>query len=150
MDLKRELLGVVGALNRRWRWHLATVDDECLQLVPGSQRRYRTAHERDCLLESRQAHIPGQLAIKLKAGQTAFWSGDTIHRGVYRKDTERLTVAGSWAVHDARGLRRARSMSGCAGGCAMRSAPTCPRPCCPTTTAGAPCSSTPTKLSAPR
>ena len=101
MDLKRELLGVVGALNRRWRWHLATVDDECLQLVPGSQRRYRTAHERDCLLESRQAHIPGQLAIKLKAGQTAFWSGDTIHRGVYRKDTERLTVAGSWAVHDA-------------------------------------------------
>ena len=82
-----------------WRWHLATVDDDALQLVPGTHRRYRTAEERRCLLETRDGDIPGQLSIPLKAGQTVFWSGNTIHRGLNRKDTERLTVSAGWSVH---------------------------------------------------
>ena len=73
-----------------WRWHLATVDDAALQLVPGTHRRYRTEQERRCLLETRDADIPGQLSIRLEAGQTVFWSGNTIHRGLNRKDTWRL------------------------------------------------------------
>ena len=83
-----------------WRWHLATVDDECLQLVPGSHRRYRTEHERRCLLETRHDDIPSQQSIRLKAGQTVYWSGDTIHRGLYRRDTKRLTVSAGWSVHE--------------------------------------------------
>ncbi|MGA1197773.1 MAG: phytanoyl-CoA dioxygenase family protein [Candidatus Latescibacterota bacterium] len=83
------------------KWHLAMVDDDCLQLVPGSHKRYRTAHERKCLLEKdmRNADIPGQYTVSLKAGQTAFWSGNTIHRGVMKRETERLTLAGSWTKH---------------------------------------------------
>lgn len=93
-------------LNRPMRsikWHLALVDDDCLQLVPGSHKRYRTAHERQCLLEKemRNADIPGQYTVSLKAGQTAFWSGNTIHRGVMKKDVERLTLGGSWGKYDA-------------------------------------------------
>ena len=91
-------------LNRpmtRIKWHLALIDDACLMVVPGSQKRYRTDHERDCLLNTRHEDIPGQKVIALKAGQTAFWSGNIIHRGIMKKDGERLTVAGSWAKHSA-------------------------------------------------
>ena len=68
--------------------------------MPGSHRRYRTPHERRCLLETRHDDIPGQHSIGLKAGQAAFWSGDTIHRGLNRRDTERLTVSAGWSVHE--------------------------------------------------
>lgn len=83
------------------KWHLALVDDDCLMVVPGSHKRYRTAHERECLLNTRHDDIPGQTVISLKAGQSAFWSGNLIHRGVMRKDVERLTLAGSWRKHGA-------------------------------------------------
>lgn len=81
------------------KWHLALVDDACLQLVPGSNRRYRTPYERECLLNTRHADIPRQKVVRVKAGQTCFWSGSTIHRGVMKKDVERMTVVGSWSKH---------------------------------------------------
>ena len=56
--------------------------------------------ERRCLLETRHADIAGQHSIRLKAGQAVFWSGDTIHRGLNRRDTERLTVSAGWSVHE--------------------------------------------------
>ncbi len=84
---------------RGLRWHLALVDDYCLQIVPGSHKRYRTAHERRCLLEERHDNIPGQYAVPLKAGQTVFWTGNLIHRGVMKKDVERLTLSGSWSMY---------------------------------------------------
>lgn len=89
-------------LNRPQRslgWHLALVDDYCLQIVPGSHKRYRTAHERRCLLEDRHDDIPGQYAVPLKAGQTVFWTGNLIHRGVMKKDVERLTLSGNWGMY---------------------------------------------------
>jgi len=81
------------------RWHLALVDDACLQIVPGSHRRYRTEHERQCLLETRHEDILGQHTVELKAGQAVFWNGNSIHRGVYKKDAERLTIAAAWSKH---------------------------------------------------
>ncbi len=89
-------------LNRpqtRLKWHLALVDDSCLQLVPSSQGRYRTDEERECLLNTRHKDLSGQQVMALKAGQTIFWNGKAIHRGVYKVDPERLTLAGSWAKH---------------------------------------------------
>ncbi len=81
------------------KWHLALVDDGCLQLVPGSHRRYRTDEERECLLKNRHADISTQKVINLKAGQTIFWSGNAVHRGIYNTEPERLTLAGSWHKH---------------------------------------------------
>ena len=77
------------------RWHLALVEDECLELVPGSHRRYRTDHERECLINDRHRDIPGQTTVALKPGQAVFWNGYTIHRGVMKKNVERLTIAAS-------------------------------------------------------
>ncbi len=90
---------ILNRPQRSLKWHLALVDDYCLQIVPGSHKRYRTPHERRCLLEERHDDIPGQYAVPLKAGQTAFWSGNLIHRGVMKKDVERLTLAGSWNMY---------------------------------------------------
>jgi len=78
------------------KWHLALVDDACLMIVPGSHRRYRTAYERECLHHTRHADIPGQETIELKAGQTAFWCGNLIHRGMMKKDVDRMTLSGMW------------------------------------------------------
>ncbi len=63
------------------KWHLALVEDPCLWIVPGSQRRYRTDEEHKCLVEGGQGELPGGLQIVLKKGQTIFWNGNTIHRG---------------------------------------------------------------------
>ncbi len=81
------------------KWHLALLDDSCLQLVPGSHRRYRTEEERDRLLKNRHADISTQKVMHLKAGQTIFWNGNAVHRGVYKTRPERLTLAGSWQKH---------------------------------------------------
>src|SRR5262249_53567085 len=78
-------LEILNQAMTRLTWHLALVDDACLMFVPGSHRRYRTAHERRCLHHTHHADIPGQETIEVKAGQTAFWSGSLIHRGIMKK-----------------------------------------------------------------
>ena len=85
------------------KWHTALVDDPCLWIVPGSQRRYRTDYEREVLISNKGiGDIPGAKQIKLKRGQTIFWNGNTIHRGVMPAAmTERLTLCGSLVKHQA-------------------------------------------------
>jgi len=87
---------VLNRPNYGLRWHLALVDDACLQLVPGSHKRYRTDEERECLLNSRHKDLSTQQVMDLKAGQTIFWQGNTVHRGIYNAKPERLSLAGSW------------------------------------------------------
>lgn len=96
---EEEELEILNRPQKSFKWHLAIEDDECLQLVPGSHKRYRTDYEQECLLRTRHADMPGQRTIYLKAGQTVFWHGYTMHRGVMKKDVERLTLAGSWSKH---------------------------------------------------
>lgn len=81
------------------RWYLALVDDDCLQIVPRSQHRPRTAEERRVLDDAPHDDISGQEIIHVKAGQVIFWDGNTVHRGNMRKDVERLTLAASWQQH---------------------------------------------------
>lgn len=69
-------------------------------MVPASHKRYRTDYERECLLKTRHADIPGQKVIYLKRGQTVFWNGYTLHRGVMKKNIERLTIASAWSKHN--------------------------------------------------
>ena len=49
------------------KWHLALVDDPCLWIVPGSQKRYRTAREHQCMLHDPQGEIPGAFADRPRA-----------------------------------------------------------------------------------
>ena len=84
------------------KWHMALVDDPCLWIVPGSQRRYRTEREHQCILAEPQGVIPGALRIDLKRGQTIFWDGNTIHRGVKPEGMgERLSLMGGLIDHRA-------------------------------------------------
>ncbi len=61
------------------KWHVALVDDPCLWIVPGSQRRCRTEAERVALVEDIHAPLAAAEAIKLKRGQTVFlgWCDDS-------------------------------------------------------------------------
>ena len=77
------------------RWQLALIDDPCLWLVPHSQRRYRTDEEREALVVNRYMDIAEMENLMLKRGQTLFWDGNTIHRGILPPAlNERLVLAG--------------------------------------------------------
>ena len=74
---------------------LALVDDECHELIPGSHHRWRTPLEHDVLLPQGMKDkgvpytpswngtdpLPGQEAIRLKAGEALIRNGATIHTG---------------------------------------------------------------------
>ena len=96
---EEEELAILNQPQTSIKWHLALEDDECLQLVPGSHRRYRTDYEFACLSETRHADIPGQRIMYMKKGQTLFWHGYALHRGVMKKDVERMSIASSWSKH---------------------------------------------------
>lgn len=82
------------------KWHMALVDDPCLWIVPGSHRRYHTDREREVLINDKEADIPGSRPMELKRGQTIFWNGNSIHRGLMPEGMdERLTLLGALVNH---------------------------------------------------
>ncbi len=82
------------------KWHMALAADPCLWIVPGSQRRYRTEREHECLINDSQGEIPGGLQIALQRGQTVFWNSNSIHRGRKPEGLEgRLTLMGALIDH---------------------------------------------------
>ena len=102
-DGSREVeLEILGRYRKNLvKWHLALVDDACLWLVPGSQRRYRTEQEREVLINNRKGDVPNAQQIVLQKGQTIFWTGNTIHRGLLSAGaTERLTLTGALVKHE--------------------------------------------------
>ena len=84
------------------KWHMALVDDPCLWIVPGSQKRYRTEREHHCMLQEPRGEIPGALRVDLERGQTIFWDGNTIHRGLKPEGMgDRLSLMGGLIDHRA-------------------------------------------------
>jgi hypothetical protein len=85
---------------------LALADDECHQLIPGSHKRWRTPLEHDVLLPQAMKDqgvphtpswngkdpLPGQVAIRLKAGEALIRNGATVHTGHTVPDRERNTL----------------------------------------------------------
>lgn len=83
------------------KFHLAVEDDPCLWLVPGSHRRYRSAIEHEFLTGERKGDLPGTVQMDLKRGQTVFWNGNTIHRGIAPAGmVERWNLTGSLVRHE--------------------------------------------------
>ena len=90
---------------------LALVDDECHELIPGSHDRWRTPFEHDVLLPQSMKDqgvpytpswngtdpLPGQVAIRLKAGEALIRNGATIHTGHTVPERERNTLSIGWA-----------------------------------------------------
>jgi hypothetical protein len=90
---------------------LALVDEECHELIPGSHDRWRTPYEHDVLLpkamkEQGVPHtpswngtdpLPGQLAVRLRAGEALIRNGANIHTGHTVPERERNTLAIGWS-----------------------------------------------------
>ncbi len=90
---------------------LALADDECHELVPGSHHRWRTPLEHDVLLPQSMKDqgvpytpswngsdpLPGQVAIRLKAGEALIRNGTTIHTGHTVPERERNTLSIGWS-----------------------------------------------------
>lgn len=90
---------------------LALADDEAHELVPGSHERWRTPLEHDVLLPQKMKDqgvpytpswngkdpLPGQAAIRLRAGEALIRNGATIHTGHTRPDRERNTLSIGWS-----------------------------------------------------
>ena len=90
---------------------LALADDECHELVPSSHHRWRTPFEHDVLLPQSMKDqgvpytpswngtdpLPGQVAIRLKAGEALIRNGATIHTGHTVPERERNTLAIGWS-----------------------------------------------------
>jgi hypothetical protein len=90
---------------------LALVDDECHEIVAGSHSRWRTPFEHDVLLPKDmkdagvpytpswdgEGPLPGQTAVRLKAGQALIRIGTNIHTGHTVADRERNCLAIGWS-----------------------------------------------------
>ena len=90
---------------------LALVDEECHELIPGSHNRWRTPLEHDVLLPKKMKEagvphtpswngedpLPGQTAIRLRAGEALIRNGATIHTGRNFPDRERNTLSIGWS-----------------------------------------------------
>ena len=90
---------------------LALTDDECHELIPGTHNRWRSPLEHDVLLPRKMKDagipytpswngedpLPGQVAIRLRAGQALIRNGATIHTGHTVPGRERNTLSIGWS-----------------------------------------------------
>ncbi len=105
---------------------LALVDDECHELIPGSHNRWRSSFEHDVLLpqsmkEKGVPHtpswngkdpLPGQVAIRLKAGEGLIRLGSNIHTGHTVPTRERNTLAVGWSRWKSKATGSDQNLSG--------------------------------------
>jgi len=75
------------------QWNLALYDDESLIVVPGSHVRARTEVERNA--DPFAKDLPGEIKVRMKAGDVVFYNNNILHRGAYLSGTERMTLHGS-------------------------------------------------------
>lgn len=89
------------------QWNLALYDDESLIVVPGSHARARTEAERNA--DPFEKDMPGQILVRLSAGDVVFYNNNILHRGAYDAGKERMTLHGS-AGHVNGSALRARNV----------------------------------------
>ncbi|KAG0650012.1 putative alpha-galactosidase A [Hyphodiscus hymeniophilus] len=75
------------------QWNLALYDDESLIVVPGSHARARTDVERSA--DPYEKGLPGEIKVRMKAGDVVFYNNNILHRGAYLSGVERMTLHGS-------------------------------------------------------
>ena len=92
------------------QWNTALFDDECFVFVSGSHTRVRNAVEREVTLSTPYEHLPKEVTLKLKAGQTAFYNPNLLHRGLYNTEVERATLHCSMGAPCLGGATRAANV----------------------------------------
>ncbi|OJD31614.1 phytanoyl-dioxygenase [Diplodia corticola] len=89
------------------QWNLALFEDRSLVVVPGSHRRARTEAERGAAPYA--AELPGMQVVVMQPGDCVFYDNNILHRGVYDKERERMTLHGSVGLARG-GKERARNV----------------------------------------
>ncbi|KAK4100481.1 hypothetical protein N658DRAFT_497224 [Parathielavia hyrcaniae] len=91
------------------QWNLPLFDDDdSLVVVPGSHARARTGAERAA--DPYDDDMPGQVVVRLRAGDCVFYDNNILHRGVYDGARERMTLHGSVGRHVRGSRERARNV----------------------------------------
>lgn len=85
------------------QWNLALYDDESLIVVPGSHVRARSQVERDA--GPWEKGLPGEIKVRMKAGDVVFYNNNILHRGAYSSKAERMTLHGSMGHVEGSALR---------------------------------------------
>jgi hypothetical protein len=85
------------------QWNLALYDDESLIVVPGSHVRARS--EREVNARPYEKGLPGEMKVKMRAGDVLFYNNNILHRGVYDSSVERMTLHGSMGHVEGSSLR---------------------------------------------
>ncbi|PBP21532.1 phytanoyl-CoA dioxygenase [Diplocarpon rosae] len=85
------------------QWNLALYDDESLIVVPGSHTRARTQVERNA--DPFEQGLPGEMRVRMKAGDVVFYNNNILHRGAYVSSRERMTLHGSMGHRSGSRLR---------------------------------------------
>ncbi|KAI9197103.1 uncharacterized protein BJ171DRAFT_446542 [Polychytrium aggregatum] len=80
------------------QWNTALYDDSCFIFVPGSHNRLRTPEERRVNIEEPYGHMPGEVVLHLKPGQTVFYNNNLLHRAHYPKGVKRASLHGSMGI----------------------------------------------------
>jgi hypothetical protein len=75
------------------QWNLALYDDESLIVVSGSHNRARTQAERNA--GPYENGLPGEVRVRMKAGDVVFYNNNILHRGAYLSQVERMSLHGS-------------------------------------------------------
>ncbi|KAI9653859.1 MAG: hypothetical protein M1821_006890 [Bathelium mastoideum] len=88
------------------QWNLALYEDRSLIVMPESHLRARTTSEREA---DAMGTLPGEKVVQLSPGDAVFYNNNILHRGVYEKDVERMTLHGSMG-HVRGGRLRARNV----------------------------------------
>ena len=105
---------------------LALVDDESHELIPGSHNRWRTSFEHDVLLPKSMKEkgvpytpswngkdpLPGQVAVRLRAGEALIRIGSNIHTGHTVPTRERNTLAVGWSRWQGKKTESDQNLSG--------------------------------------
>ena len=89
------------------QWNLSLYDDDSLIVVPGSHKRARTEVERNA--DPFANGLPGEIKVRMKAGDVVFYNNNILHRGAYISGKERMTLHGSMG-HSGGSMHRARNV----------------------------------------
>ncbi|CAO1620831.1 unnamed protein product [Sympodiomycopsis kandeliae] len=102
------------------QWNAALYDDECLFIIPGTHKRVRTNEEiianqhiceppslspRNAEMEWKNVDPKDTLRVKLKAGETCFYSQRLLHRASYDPTRQRATLHGCYGQIGSNGQR---------------------------------------------
>ncbi len=78
--------------------HIPLLPTAATEVVPGSHARWDTPEENEVKRKNPESDMPGGIALHLEPGDIAFFHTNAIHRGMYRPEVPRRTIASTYSL----------------------------------------------------